>query len=456
MCFMCIFEYKKKSKNSSKKFSIRIMIPNISKFRESCSLTSLKTLIPKKSSASLCSADTLLTTLDYNENVSDSITDFQNFDKILTNALLDTTIDRLSLLNISSGTQLEESESNKTLKAFNEEIQTLRHIDSVIDNSIPETINNTKPSIPTNDELYTNLALIQRDIMPKWSEVNENERNQICTMLTRWQGIIKSNFDRNKSKQKSIKDLKLDENKYANKGKFNFNLNRIHMKKLQLDLFKCLGGEQSSSTVKIKPNARLILRAFKKFDDVFICLENSSKYEFDDNNKKLYWFNLNKYLHHTSKAILRCALYIYENAHLNKCSLGSPPIYAIESDFCDEADVPYISFETLYEYIYLCLSQLDTINKAYRRKNGHCISEVDSQVLCLNELDGKRMNKKTLISKNYTLMLNCLIRLLQISKLIRENLTMKQKVFSIDIYSHVVEHECRLLREYLKEILKNE
>ena len=112
-------------------------------------------------------------------------------------------------MNISSGTQLEESESNKTLKAFNEEIQTLRHIDSVIDNSIPETINNTKPSIPTNDELYTNLALIQRDIMPKWSEVNENERNQICTMLTRWQGIIKSNFDRNKSKQKSIKDFPL-------------------------------------------------------------------------------------------------------------------------------------------------------------------------------------------------------------------------------------------------------
>ena len=53
-------------------------------------------------------------------------------------------------------------------------------------------------------------------------------------------------------------------------------------------------------------------------------------------------------------------------------------------------------------------------------------------------------------------MLNCLIRLIQITTFIRECLTMKQKAYNIDIYSHAIEHECRLFREYLKEILKTE
>jgi hypothetical protein len=436
------------------------MIPNILKFRNGASITSLATLVASDSNTSLKSSDTLVTTIvDYNENLN-SIVNLKQFDEIITNTLLDKTIDRFSLLNIKSDTQL-----NEPLKSFNDEIQTLRHIDSIIDNSVHEHTTTTPTPTPhteqPNDELFTNLTLIQRDIMPIWSDVNKTEQNSICSILNRWQGIINSKFDHVKSKKKSIKQFELNENKYLQKGEFNYESNRTQMKKLQLDLFKSLGGTLEMSTdrlVKIKPNTRLILRAFKKLDDTLNCLENASKFEHDKLNTKLYWFNMSKFLQHTSKAVLRCALYVYENAHLNKCSLGSPPLYIIESDLCDEADVPYVKFETLYEYIYLCLLQLDTGNKENRRKNGHVVCEVESEIMCYSEIkeDLSYKNKKKLIAKYFTLMLNCLIRIVQLAVCVRDGMVMKQRVHSTHVYSYIIEHESKLFREYLKEILKIE
>jgi hypothetical protein len=454
MCFLCIFVYKKKSQTSKRKFSFKLMIPNIKKFRDRESLTSLTSLSTLIASPSV-SNDSLVE--DYNENLN-SIVNFQEFDQMITSSLFDSTIDRFSLLNIKSDIKLQESDSNKTLKAFNDEIETLRHIDSDIDiptNVTPTTVEPNQINLD-NDDVYTNLTLIQRDIMPKWSDVNKNEKHAICSILIRWQGIIKSNFDRIKNKKKVMKDLELNEKKYNSKGKFDYDLNRTQMKKLLLNLFKSMGGsEVNKDQSKVKPNTRLILRAFKKFNDTFDCLEVCSKYEENKLRGDLYWVNLRKYLQHTSKALLRCALYVYQNAHLNKCSLGTPPLYVIESDYCDEENVPYVKFETLYEFIYLTLSQLDTCNKEERRKFGHTVNEVESNILCEIK-EEKYLNKKKLISKYYILMLNCLIRLIQITTFIRECLTMKQIAYKIDIYSHAIEHECRLFREYLKEILKIE
>ena len=389
MCFLCIFVYKKKSKTSKRKFSFRVMIPNTKRFRDRESLTSFTSLSTLISSPTV-SNDTLVE--DYNEN-SDSIVNFQEFDQMITSSLFDSTIDRFSLLNIKSETRLQESDSNKTLKAFDDEIETLRHIDSDIGididsgiNDISKTSDKTPESVnlpiqinKENDDVYTNLTLIQRDIMPKWDDIDKNERHAICSVLIRWQGIIKSNFDRIKNKNKLMKDLEINEKKYQSKGKFDYDLNRKQMKKLLLDLFKSMGGsEVNKDQSKVKPNTRLILRAFKKFNDTFDCLEACSKNEIL--RSELYWLNLRKYLQHASKAILRCALYVYQNAHLNKCSLGIPPLYVIESDYCDEENVPYVKFETLYEFIYLCLSQLDTCNKEERRKFGHVVNEVESNI----------------------------------------------------------------------------
>ena len=477
MCFLCVFVYKKNSKTSKKKFSFRIMIPSFKKFRDRASITSLASMETRLLGSPSQSNDNLLINNknEYNEN-SSSIVNFEQFDQMLTNTLFDTTIDRFSLLNIKSNTELHESDSNRTLKAFNDEIQTFRHIDSDIDianesgvinvplssEEVIITKSSNKNSSVATDDVYKNLTIIQRDIMPIWRDIDLNERNAISAILKRWEGIIQTNFDRIRNKQKSMADLNFNEKKYRGKGRYNFELNRTQMKKMQLDLFKTLTGgtinDKKQANSAVKPNTRLILRAFKKFDDTFNCLETSAKYEQDERNAPLYWSNLKMFLQHTSKAILRCALYVYQNAHLNKCSLGSPPLYVIESDyFCHEENVPYVKFETLYQYVYLCLSQLDTANKGDRRKNGHKVKEVDSELLvevkekCLNS-----MNKKKTISNYYVLMLNCLIRLIQVATFVRQCLTMKQREYTIDMYSHAVEHECRLFREYLKEVLKIE
>lgn len=464
-------------------------------------------------------------TIDYKENLN-SIVNLKQFDEIITNTLLDTTVDKFSLLSVNG--------DGTNLKSFQEKISKLRHIDSVVSlvaeesslniNSNNNNINNQNESILTvkndqyidtsallankivqqqhldesiklkgviNDDIQTKLKLIERDIMPNWCDIDKNEQKSIHTILTRWQGIINSKFNVIKSKNKFIKEFELKESKYSRKGKFNYEHNRIQMDKLQLGLFQICSGlkkpnskadkiakttintqtplvltsSEINDKLKIKPNTRLILRSFKKFMDSFYCLENTEICN-SNGDMKQYWLNLNKFLKHLSKGVLRSALYIYENAQLNKCSLGSPPLYVIESDCCDGDydDIPYVEFETLYEYVYLCICQLDKENKQERRKYGLNVNsfehedvqdfDYDKEISNVkNSIKGKLSNKR-LILRLYVLMLNCLVRVVQLALVIREYLTFKSSNYQIDTFSHILAHECNLLREYLKEILK--
>ena len=71
------------------------------------------------------------------------------------------------------------------------------------------------------------------------------------------------------------------------------------------------------------------------------------------------------------------------------------------------------------------------------------------------------MENQNELLRYYKLVLNCLIRLIQMSTMIKENLIMKkiqyaeeENVCDIDVYAHFASNECRLIREYLKQILE--
>ena len=142
------------------------------------------------------------------------------------------------------------------------------------------------------------------------------------------------------------------------------------------------------------------------------------------------------------------AFYVHEIGNLTKASIGLPPIYAIESDECDNPQIPQIKLEILYQYIYLCANFLRikiAIDKSKSVKN--------------------RFEKDLTIDqkpKFHKLIMKCLIHLMQICFRIRDDLITKNisypkdfnsnKVIDVDMYSNYIQNECRLLNDYLKQI----
>ena len=305
---------------------------------------------------------------------------------------------------------------------------------------------------------------IQAEMMPSWQLIEANERTGIEDLLKKWEAAIRHAYQRLPyGKQKLMLNLSMNEAKLVKKGAFRFDLNRVYLKKNQIELLNLSSYEPPSSEAenstarivhellthdhqqraRIRPNTRLILKCFKQFIDAFECLENARLAKLDD--LKAYWSHLSKFTLHMSKGILRCCFYVHENAGLKKGAISLPPIYVLESDDCEVTNrPPNVKLELLYEYIYVCRDYLKYMLK---------YEEFNDEIAC-----SKSQQREIL--RFYKLVLNCLIRLIQMSTLIRENLIMKkinyaeQNVCDVDVYAHFMGNECRLVREYLKKVLE--
>lgn len=304
----------------------------------------------------------------------------------------------------------------------------------------------TKISQDELDDLYSkNIDPIQKDMMPKWDTIDLEEKNGIIDLLERWQTSLTKNF--NCSKKKQINDLNLNEARLIQSGTFDFDKNIFKFKKIQLELFDLCTIEG-----KIQPNTRLILRSFMQFLNTLNYL-NEAKQNFITLYNNQYWKLINKSLSCLSRGIFRCLFYVHENAHLYKACIGLPPIFFLESDEIDNNDIPSIKLESLIEYAYLCLNR-QNINLKLQEEHKYGNS-INGSELTLNVNSSFKLRK-------YKLILNCLIRLIQMSCLIRDNITMKQirfdkneKVVDVDIYAHFIANNVNLIREYLLEILRN-
>jgi hypothetical protein len=325
---------------------------------------------------------------------------------------------------------------------------------------------------------------IQAEMMPKWSSMETIEQMGIVDLLDKWQVSVSKKFqmlshDPNRENEKKMRELALNEARMIKKGTFRFDLARVYLERNQMELLTLSGYEvaaadtatkltiaESKSLVNldqqparsIRPNTRLILKCFKQFIEAFECLSRSRQAKYSDgsgggeSDLKLYWSNLTKFNLHMSKAVLRCCFYVYENADLKRggggAAISLPPIYVLESNDCEQTNSknsPNVKLESLYEYVYVCRSYLKHKLKVIKK----------------NAKDEPKQQKYKIETLHYyKLILNCLIRLIQTTALIRENLVMKRinydeaDVCDIDIYSHYISNECRLVREYLKKILE--
>ena len=291
------------------------------------------------------------------------------------------------------------------------------------------------------------IESVQVEMIPSWSSMEEIEKVGIVDLLAKWHISIHKRFQNlsQNDKQKSMVALALDVTRMIKKGSFRFDLNRNYLKKNQIELFtlsKFESNDSKETTNSVRPNTRLILKCFKQFIESFECLSKAREAKCDD--LKHYWTNLNKFILHMSKGILRCCLYVHESVDLKPNAITLPPIYVLESDECElvvngETNSPNVKLEFLYEYVYLCQCYLKQKLKKITNDEGKTRRE---------------------FLKYHKLVLNCLIRLIQVSTLIRDNLVMKRinydevNVCDIDIYSHYMSNECRLVREYLKKILE--
>lgn len=304
------------------------------------------------------------------------------------------------------------------------------------------------------DELYANkVEPIQKELMPVWSNFESEEKLGIIDLYNRWQNSLETNFNHLKLKHKSIQPIFFNYKKLIQKGQFNFEINLNNLKKIQIDLLDMSSEINDENKMnKILPNTRILLKCFKEFMNAFDSIQIARQ----NMCTNLYWSNLKFFLIHLSKAVLRCAFYVHENANLYKAPVGLPPIYVLESD--NLKDEILIKIESLYHYVFLCIGQLNVktskndIQFQSRQQNQFIstLSKRERKHLCKN-------NKQ----KYYKLILKCLIRLIQLCYYIRESIIIKQIRFEsdnlteCDLYSHFVSKECNLIKEYLKEIIEN-
>jgi hypothetical protein len=266
-------------------------------------------------------------------------------------------------------------------------------------------------------------------------------------LILKWQTSINSSFNRLPNlKHKKLRILNLNYRKLAEKGEFDFHTNDFHLKINQLEIMEfCKLGDENQ--MKIRPNTRLIMKSYKEFLSLFDCLKIARDAFSSDKKSKSYWAGLSYFMSHVTKAILRTAFYVHESAEMQKASIALPPIYIIESD--DSPPQPRL--ETVYEYIIICLYHLNVMQRLYEQKNDR---NTDQKLKYCNRL------------KFFRLILNCLIRLIQVSSLIRDDLITKQtrtiqsengstKLLYLDLYSHYICNECKLIKEYLKQIFEN-
>lgn len=291
-------------------------------------------------------------------------------------------------------------------------------------------------------ENETRINEIQQQMVPKWNRLLPEEQNIVSDLYYKWDLSVTSNFNRLSKKQKRVINIAINEEKLIQKGPFDFDSNGSLIEKMQKE-----------SIQNNKSNIRLLIKSFRKFIETFEALSKCKQSIMIENGElvdfKPYWFHLNKALSHLKIGVLRMGFYVHEIGNLSKASIGLPPIYAVESDDCDNPQIPQIKLETLYQYIYLCANFLRiqiAIDKSKSIKNKK--NNIDYQI------DQK--------SKYYQLMMKCLIHLMQISFRIRDDLITKtisypkdfnsNKVIDIDIYSNYIQNECRLLNDYLKQI----
>lgn len=300
------------------------------------------------------------------------------------------------------------------------------------------------------NELYTKkVEPIQKELMPLWSKVESDEKQNIIDLYVRWQNCLENSFNRLKIKQKSIRPVFINHQKLIQKGIFNFEANLNNLKKIQIDLLEISSQkDQDENLVRIEPNTRILLKCFKEFMNAFESIEMAKQ----NIGTNLYWSNLKSSITHLSKSILRCAFYVHENANLYKAPIGLPPIYVLESD--DLQNQIKIQLESLYHYAFLCINKLNvsvTKNDIDTKQQAPFIST-------LSKRERKFLSKNNK-QKFYKLILKCLIKLIQLCVYIRETIIMKQIRFEnenlteCDLYGHFVSNECNLIREYLKEII---
>lgn len=314
------------------------------------------------------------------------------------------------------------------------------------------------------NEYISKIESINSGMMPEWEKIEENEKQGIIDLFEKWQKSVKNAFGRIKTNQKTLKDLVLNETKLISKGKFDFETCQLDLKQIQLDLLDLCKLETVDDKVEIISNTRLIIRSFKEFLNSFKAFEKA-RASFNANDLKTYWTNVNQMLVHQSKAILRCAFYVHENAKLYRASIGLPPMYILESDEYDTKNVPNVRIETLFEYVYVCFNQIKVNiqmekNSATSSPNGSSTSSMSKREKRL--LSRKKSNTKL---KCFKLILICLMRLVQVGVIVRENFVMKlvryEKGFNengavdVDIYSHFIFNQQKLIFNNLKQIIMN-
>jgi hypothetical protein len=277
---------------------------------------------------------------------------------------------------------------------------------------------------------------IQQQIVPRWTKLLPEEQSIVSDLYYKWDLSVISNFNRLSKRQKRIINIAINEEKLIQKGPFDFDSNISIITKMQKEF------------IQNKPNTRLLIKSFRKFIETFETLSKCKQSIIDETDSS-YWFHLNKALSHLKIGILRMAFYVHEIGDLSKASIGLPPIYAIESDDCDNPQIPQVKLETLYQYIYLCANFLRIKIAIDKNKSAQTKK-------CSHDL---KMDER---SKYLKLMIKCLIHLMQISFRIRDDLITKtisypkdfnsNKTVDIDIYSNYIQNEFHLINDYLKQI----
>jgi hypothetical protein len=333
--------------------------------------------------------------------------------------------------------------------------------------------------------LIERLKQIEKDLMPDWNAIDENEKAFIHDLINKWKESIGVRLSHARTKCKELVPLQLDWKKMLEKGAFNFEISQYKLNKDKMNLFRscCMSinistnAENDESTI-MRPNTRLILKAYKQLTNAFDFLQRSRSCLHDSNldnrNNRDYWRNLSSFISSISKVVIRLLSYVQSTSMPSETAITMPPMHCIESDCVEcSVDLPKIELETLHSYSHLCFNQL---NSSANKKADviHSVVDLNEPFECApiknstkqrskkrNKAAKRRRLKRANKTKYFRLIINSVIRMIRLCSIVKESLMMKQISYDlnfmatdVDIYAHYLLKECNLINEYLKAILE--
>lgn len=257
------------------------------------------------------------------------------------------------------------------------------------------------------------LKQIEKDLMPPWIELDEMEKENVARLTQIWLTQLRSRFELIRTSKKTMRSADLDPNCLDLDPDLDIHAQLDRMKSMQTDLFDSMRVDGK----KMRKNSRLMLRFGSQ-------LRKSFEVMLLDNNANNYWKTLSRLMLSLMKTMLRGTYFVQKSARLTR--LPEPATFLIEAD--ETSLTRLVQLDDIHCYLFLALFELKNAHPFGLNVKKSVYETTTTAAPTVPRIKIRKASKRKLQRTHCKLILVSLVRLCRLCSLIRESLTLKQRI----------------------------